>query len=230
MADDWKYVIWSDESFFTLFGTSGWFYVWRVPKGAWNPECLVPTVKHGGGSVMIWAAISWYCAGPIITLNGRITASDCVDILGNQVHAIVQMLFSDNDAVFQDDSLPIHTAKSVHSWIEEHEYALQHLLWPAQSPDLNIVKSLWSVSDNMVRSRFPLPSCVKQLQDVLYEEWCSIPLETIQNVCESIPRRIQTITVKWWLNSILINKCVFFTTISIILSIPCSFTCCISLR
>jgi len=52
------------------------------PKKAYNPICLVPTVKHGGGSVMIWAAMSWYSAGPIVTLNGRITASDYVDTLG----------------------------------------------------------------------------------------------------------------------------------------------------
>ena len=36
----------------------------------YSPECLVPTVKHGGGSVMILAAISWYYAGPVITVNG----------------------------------------------------------------------------------------------------------------------------------------------------------------
>jgi hypothetical protein len=44
-----------------------------MPKEAYNPECLVPTVKQGGGSVMIWAAISWYSTGPIITLNGQNT-------------------------------------------------------------------------------------------------------------------------------------------------------------
>jgi len=84
--------------------------IWRVPKEAWNPECLVPSVKHGGGSVMIWVAISWYCAGPINALNGRITASGYIDILGNQVHAVVQMLFPDS-AVFQDDISPIHSQK-----------------------------------------------------------------------------------------------------------------------
>jgi hypothetical protein len=95
-----------------------------MPKEAWNPECLVPTVKHRGRSVVIWAVISWYCAGPIITLNGQITASDYMDILGNQVHAMVQMLFPDNDAVFQDDSLPIHTARIVHSWIGSMKVAV----------------------------------------------------------------------------------------------------------
>jgi hypothetical protein len=35
---------------------------------------------------MIWVAISWYSAGPMITLNGRLTACDGVDILHDQVH------------------------------------------------------------------------------------------------------------------------------------------------
>jgi len=59
---------------------------------------------------MIWVAISWYSAGALITLNGQITASDYMDILGNQVHPMVQM-FPNNDAVFQDDSSPIRTAR-----------------------------------------------------------------------------------------------------------------------
>jgi hypothetical protein len=52
-------------------------------------QCLVPNVKHGEGSVMIWAAISWYPAGPINDPNSRITATDYVDILGNQQHPMV---------------------------------------------------------------------------------------------------------------------------------------------
>jgi hypothetical protein len=35
--------------------------------------------------------------------------------------------------------------KKNHSCLEVHEDALQHLPWPAQSPDLNIIKPLWSV-------------------------------------------------------------------------------------
>jgi len=34
----------------------------------------------------------------------------------------------------------IHTARSVESWFEEHEDALQHLFWLAHSPDLNFIK------------------------------------------------------------------------------------------
>ena len=89
--------------------TSGRVYVWRTPKEAHNPECLVPNVKNGGRSIKIWAAVSWNSAGPLITMNGLIIANDYVDILGNRAHLMVQMLFPNNDAIIKDDSSPTHT-------------------------------------------------------------------------------------------------------------------------
>ena len=97
-----------------LLPTSGRVCVSRRPKEVYNAECLVPTVKHGGGSGTILAAISWYSAGPVITLHSRITVSDYVDIQGNHVHPIVQMLFPDNNSFFQGDISPKHTARSPH--------------------------------------------------------------------------------------------------------------------
>jgi hypothetical protein len=54
------------------------FMFWRAP----NRECLVPTVKHGTGegSVMVWAAVSFYSVGPVITLHSRITAREYLDM------------------------------------------------------------------------------------------------------------------------------------------------------
>ncbi|EFN75807.1 Transposable element Tcb1 transposase, partial [Harpegnathos saltator] len=40
---DWKNVVWSDESSFTLFPTNGRVYVWRIPKKVYDPDCLLPT-------------------------------------------------------------------------------------------------------------------------------------------------------------------------------------------
>ena len=198
MSDDWKYILWSD----VLFTTSERVYVWRTANKAYNQECLVPTVKNGGRSVMIWAAISWYSTGPIITLNGQNTASDYVDILDKQVLPMVQM-FHNNDTIFQDNISPIHTARSVQSRFEEDEDALHHLPWPAQLPDLNIIESLWSVLESSVRSRFPPPSSLKQLEDVLHKEWYSIPQETIQNFM-GLFQGYKLYYRHWWPNCVLI--------------------------
>jgi hypothetical protein len=77
----------------------------------------------------------------------------------------------------------IHTAGTLESW---HEGELQHLPWPTQSPDL----------ETRVRSRFPSPASLKQLEDVLQEEWYKIPLETVQNLYESIPRTTVVLNAK----------------------------------
>jgi len=73
---------------------------------------------------MIWAKIPRCSAGPIITPNVRITASDCVNISGNQAYPTGQIFLPKNDKVFQDDSSPIHTGRSVQCWFQEHEDAL----------------------------------------------------------------------------------------------------------
>ena len=69
--------------------------------------------------MMIWAAISWYSAGPLIALNGRITVHDYMHSVGTQLqHLMAQMLFPNNDAILQIDSSPsslVHTARRVHS-------------------------------------------------------------------------------------------------------------------
>ncbi|GFV81357.1 transposable element Tc1 transposase [Trichonephila clavipes] len=50
----WKKVIFSDESKFNIFGSDGRRTVWRKPNTALDPKNLRPTVKQGGGSVMVW--------------------------------------------------------------------------------------------------------------------------------------------------------------------------------
>jgi hypothetical protein len=59
--------------------------------------------------------------------------------------------------------------------------------------NLNIIEPLWSVLENRVRKRFPPPTSLKQLEEVLQEEWYKIPLETVKNLYESIPRRTATV-------------------------------------
>ena len=50
----WGRVLWSDESKFNLFSSDGVQYVRRPVGQRYDSRYQVPTVKHGGGSVMVW--------------------------------------------------------------------------------------------------------------------------------------------------------------------------------
>ncbi len=52
----WNHVLCSDETKINLFGSDGVKHVWRQPGEEYKEKCVLPIVKHVGGSVMVWAA------------------------------------------------------------------------------------------------------------------------------------------------------------------------------
>ena len=69
----WKKVIWSDESFFSIFSTSGWVREWYTLRERNRPECLTPTVKRCGGSIIFWHAL-------LVPLEGGVTANQSCSV------------------------------------------------------------------------------------------------------------------------------------------------------
>ena len=53
----------SDESKFNLFGSDGCQWRWREPGQANDARYTNKTVKHGGGSVMVWGCITCHGVG-----------------------------------------------------------------------------------------------------------------------------------------------------------------------
>ncbi len=51
--DYWDSILCSDETKINVFGTDGFKTVWRRKGEEYKEKCMVPTVKHGGGSVLM---------------------------------------------------------------------------------------------------------------------------------------------------------------------------------
>ena len=75
-VEDWKRVMWSDESRFTLFQNDGRVRVWQEPHEALDPACVSPTVQASGGSVMIWACFCWHGHGSSTLCSNKMNSKD----------------------------------------------------------------------------------------------------------------------------------------------------------
>ena len=51
--DYWNHALWPDEMKINLFGSDGFKHVWQWPGEEYKDKCVMPTVRHGGGNVMV---------------------------------------------------------------------------------------------------------------------------------------------------------------------------------
>ncbi len=71
----WNHVLWSDETKINLFGSDGVKRVWWQPGEEYKDKSVLPTVKHGGGSVMVWGCMSASGTGELQFIEGTINAN-----------------------------------------------------------------------------------------------------------------------------------------------------------
>ncbi len=100
--DYWNHVLWSDETKINLFGSDGVKRVWRQPGEEYKDKCVLPTVKHDGGSVMVWGCMSAAGTGELQFIEATMNANMYCDILKKSMIPSLRRL--GHRAVFQHDN------------------------------------------------------------------------------------------------------------------------------
>ncbi|KAH8270914.1 hypothetical protein KR026_004632 [Drosophila bipectinata] len=185
----WNDVIFADESKFNLFGSDGRKYVWRRANTELDPKNLKPTVKHGGGHVMVWACMAASGVGNLVFIDGIMDAKMYLNILKENLPQSAEKLGILDRFRFYQDNDPKHTAANVKLWLV---WNCPHVVkTPAQSPDLNVIENLWEILDQAIRKR--TISNRNELKIALLEEWRKIPVETTKKLVESMGNRLKAV-------------------------------------
>ena len=84
-SEVWSKVLWSDEYRFFLYQSDGKMYVRRRVGEEYLNACVVPTVKHGGGGIMVWGCMMTQGEGQITLVSGTLNSSGYIDLLENSM-------------------------------------------------------------------------------------------------------------------------------------------------
>lgn len=114
--ENWKAVIFSNESKFNLFGLDGHCYCSRRPWQEFDEQYVWKEVKHGGGSVMVWGYITAQGLGQICCIEGNMDAKLYVKILNDNVLGTLKDLGINKEVYFQQDNDLKHTSHLAQNW------------------------------------------------------------------------------------------------------------------
>lgn len=185
----WQNVLWSDETKIELFGENSKKYVWRKAGTANEPANTIPTVKHGGGNIMLWGCFSAAGTGSLVRIEGVMDSKKYIQILEENVQTSVRKLRLGRRYYFQQDNDPKHCAKITKEWFQKKKVKV--LDWPSQSPDLNPIEHLWRDLKIAVHKR--LPSNLQELEKFCKEEWEKLPVNKCSKLVESDRKRLQAV-------------------------------------
>ncbi|CAK9827588.1 Transposable element Tcb1 transposase [Anthophora retusa] len=185
----WNRVIFTDESKFEIFGSKKKFTVWRKKNTQFRKENLQPTIKHGGGSVLVWGCMSANGVGSLHLIEGIMNHIVYIDILKEHLHASANKMDLKDNFIFTHDNDPKHSAYNTRQWVLYN--TPKYLQTPPQSPDINPIEHLWDYLEKKLHNHNI--SSKESLKIALLEEWNKINPAVTSNLVNSMPRRLEAI-------------------------------------
>ena len=178
--EDWKLVIWSDETKINCLGSDGCKWVWKKSGERLSDRLVQGTVKFGGGSVMVWGCMTWEGVGYAAKIDGRMDGDLYLQILKDEFQNSMRFYgLNPSDVIFQQDNDPKHTCRKVKEWLDGQEF--RTMVWPAQSPDLNPIEHLWGYLKRRLAEYEHHTKGIEESWRRIEEEWNKIPADVCQD-------------------------------------------------
>jgi ketohexokinase/beta-glucosidase len=190
----WESILWSDETWITG-GRHRRQLVTRRPGEELDPTCIVYRIPRRRGWIF-WGCFSGITKGPCLfwekewkTINKESYSERIVPL----VHGWVRLY---PGLHFMQDGAPGHSA--AYTIDELHQRGIYPIFWPAYSPDLNPIESVWNRMKDYIQQYYPdqyggRQHTYDQLRIIVQEAWDSISVEYLQDLMDSMKARCEAV-------------------------------------
>ncbi|GFX46835.1 transposable element Tcb2 transposase [Trichonephila clavipes] len=186
---DWACVLFSDESRFSLSSDCRRQLILRESGTAYRPENVQGKDRYPTCSIMVWAGIMINGRTRLhVVANGTMTGQRYIDEVLLPHVRLFRGAVGDK-FVFMDDNATCHRTLAVQDCLDSED--IQRLVWPARSPDLNPIENVWDALGRQVAGRNSPPTNKNTLIRALTEEWDKLPQQLLDNVVQSMVRRVE---------------------------------------
>jgi hypothetical protein len=188
--DDWGKILWTDETWVTG-GRHTKVWVTRTVREELEPFCVVERAGRKKGW-MLWGSIS-LCEGkgPCLfwekdwgTINKESYCEHTVPV----IHGWVRM---NPGMQLMQDGAPGHSAEYTLNELQERGVTV--ITWPAYSPDLNPIETLWNRIKNELQEKYPEKMSYDQLRAAVKAIWDAIPDDDVRDLIRTMRQRCEAV-------------------------------------
>lgn len=205
-VDQWRRVVWSDESSINLGKLAGKTYVLRSANTRYDHCNLMPAFKEHKKAIMVWGCFFGDTLGPLeYFAKGSIDSETYCETLRKSLlclvdeeDGLIENLLGQRNLIFQQDNAPIHKSRKTKEFFEAN--GLTTLPWPANSPDLNPIEHVWHVLKRSIwKTWYHKSSNINATADTdglklrIMEAWKAIDASYLKELVDSMPRRIEAV-------------------------------------
>ncbi|GFT96418.1 transposable element Tc1 transposase [Trichonephila clavipes] len=178
-----------NESRFSLSSDCRRQLIWRESGTAYRPENIQEKDRYPTCRIMVWVGIMINGRTRLhVVANGSMTGQRYIDEVLLPHVRLFRGAVGDK-FVFMDDNATCHRTLAVQDCLDSEGIHL--LVWPARSPDLNPIENMWNALGRQVAGRKYPPTNKNTLIRALTEEWDKLPQQLLDNVVQSMVRRVE---------------------------------------